>query len=435
MAQTSRPLPGTAFAAILLAGTTLAGRPSHAEVKATLTDRFEQIVSTFMGDPAANVDIDMKHVLDTWRAQKPKPLEDLTADDARRQPTPIEAAAILLKNQGKPLTPSAIDVKDITFPGPDGSLKARIYTPNGQAPDKPRPVVVFYHGGGFVLENGASTDATSRALAGTGFIVIAPDYRLAPENKFPAAQNDSLSAYKWVLENAASFGGEPDKIALAGEGAGGLLAADTAIAARDGKLQKASALVLITPAAGINLKTNSWMEDSAARPWNDKAVAWALNLYLPKPDDKNDPRIDLVGKTDVDNLPPTIIVTAEIDPLRSDGERLGGKLRIATVPVAMRDYAGVTHDFFGMGEAVEKAATAQRFVSDELKKAFAPKVNDAVALEDLGIAPYPEAPGPAVAPAPERLAVPKVTQQIDKAAKAGPQAVPGGMAPAPAPKP
>jgi len=394
MIRVTRPLLTAAFAVSLVP--TLA----RAEVKATWKDRVDQIIATFMGDPAAGVDIDLKHVLDRWREMKPKPFEDLSVSDARRQPTPIEAAASLLKDEGETLDPFKIDEKDVTYPGPDGELKARIYTPAGES-DQPRPVVIFFHGGGFVLENEASTEASSRAIAGTGdFIVVAPDYRLAPEHKFPAAPDDALAAYKWVLANAASFGGDPDRVALAGEGAGAQLAADTAIAARDGHLQKADALVLITPAAGINLKTNSWIEDSTARPWNKKAVEWAFAHYLPTADTKFDPRIDLVGAANVDGLPPTTIVTAEDDPLRSDGERLGGKLKIATVPVEMRDYPGVTHDFFGMGVAVAKAAEAQRFVAEQLEKAFKPKGNPALALEQLGIAPYPQAPDPATAPPP-----------------------------------
>ncbi len=372
--------------------------PARAEVRPTLRDRVDQVISTFTGDPAANVDYDLKHVLDTWRGLGPKPLETLSVADARRQPMPIEAAALLLKNHGLKLDTYDIAIKDVDFPGPGGQLTARVYTPvadPGTPADAPRPVVVFYHGGGFVLENRASTDATSRAIAGgAGVIVIAPDYSLAPERKFPAAQADALAAYKWVLGNAGSFGGDPGRVALAGEGAGAMLAADAAVAAYHDKLPEASALVLITPVAGINLKTNSWMEDSAARPWNDKAVAWAFNLFLPKPEDKYDPRVDIVGKADVRGLPPTTIVTAEVDPLRSDGERLGGKLQIATVPVAIRDYPGVTHDFFGMGMAVEKAAEAQSFVAQQLRIAFGPKGNAALALEDLGIAPYPESPGP-----------------------------------------
>ena len=243
------------------------------------------------------------------------------------------------------------------------------------------------------------SQAAARAIAGAaGVIVVTPDYRLAPEHQFPAAQEDSLSAYQWVLANAASFGGDPSKVALAGEGAGGLLAADTAIAAHADKLQKAAALILIAPAAGIDLKTNSWMEDSAARPWNKKAVEWALGSYLPKPADKNDPLIDLVGNADVTGLPPPTIVTAEIDPLRSDGERFGGKLKRATVPVHLRDYPGVTHDFFGMGGVVEKAAMAQAFVAEQLKAAFAPRSDDTLALETMGISPYPLASDPATAP-------------------------------------
>ena len=388
-------VPTKSAAAVLLAACLLASvgpAPAQAEVKATFRDRVDQIIATFTGNPAANVDIDLKHVLDTWRGMGQKPLETLSVADARRQPTPIEAAALLLKNHGLVLDSYDIATRDISIPTAGGSLRARVYTPagGGGAKDEPRPVVVFYHGGGFVLENGVSTDATSRAIAGSaGAVVIAPAYALAPEQKFPAAQVDALNAYKWVLANAASFGGNPRKIALAGEGAGALLAADTAIAAHHDKISEASALVLITPVAGINLKTNSWLEDSAARPWNDKAVAWAFNMFLPIPGDRYDPRIDIVGHADVNGLPPTTIVTAEIDPLRSDGERLGGKLQIATVPVAIRDYPGVTHDFFGMGMAVEKAAEAQVFVARQLKIAFEPKGNAAVALEDLGIAPYP----------------------------------------------
>ena len=373
--------------------------PARAAVKPTFRDRVDQLIATFTGDPAANVDYDLKHVLDTWRGMGPKPLETLSVADARRQPTPIEAAALLLKNHNLKLDTYDIATKDVSFPSPAGPLKARIYTPaagTGTPANAPKPIVVFYHGGGFILENGASTDATSRAIAGgAGAIVIAPDYSLAPEHKFPAAQADALAAYKWVIENAASFGGDPERVALAGEGAGAMLAADTAIAVHHDKFTEPAALVLITPVAGINLKTNSWLEDSGARPWNDKAVAWAFNLFLPNPEDKHDPRIDIVGAADVHGLPPTTIVTAEDDPLRSDGERLGGKVQVATVPVAIRDYPGVTHDFFGMGMAVEKAAEAQKFVAQQLRNAFEPKGNAALALDDLGIAPYPEAPNPA----------------------------------------
>ena len=121
------------------------------------------------------------------------------------------------------------------------------------------------------------------------------------------------------------------------------------------------------------MKTASYLQDAAARPWSEKAVLWAFNLVLTDPNEKHDPRIDLIGHGNMDGLPPTAIITAEVDPLRSDGERLGGKLKLATVPVEMRDYPGVTHDFFGMGAAVEEAARAQRFAADQLKAMFDPK--------------------------------------------------------------
>ena len=361
-------LPG----AVLLAGSLLFPAAANAE-KATLRDRFDQIVATFLRDPAAGVDIDLKHVLDTWRSLGPKPLETLSVEDARRQPTPIEAAALLMKKQGRTLDPFKVETRDVTFPGPAGSMKARVFLPAGAA-GTPRPVVLFFHGGGFVLENGASTDVTSRALAGTsGMIVVAPDYRLAPEAKFPAAADDAVAAYAWVLANAGTFGGDPAKVALAGEGAGGMLAVDTGMAARERKMPRPVAQLLITPAAGIDMGTPSYLQDAAARPWSEKAVMWAFGLTLADPAQKHDPRIDLIGQGNMDGMPPTTIITAEVDPLRSDGERLGGKLKLATVPVELRDYPGVTHDFFGMGAAVEKAAEAQRFASDQLKAAMAPK--------------------------------------------------------------
>lgn len=364
--------------------------------KPTIKDRFDQVLATFLGDPAANVDIDMKHVLDTWRGMNPKPLEDLTPEEARRQPSPVEAATKLLAEHGTSLEPAGIATKDLEVDGAEGRLKARLFAPTAPNSDgKRRPLIVFYHGGGFVLANDAGSTASARALAATtGAMVLAADYRLAPEHKFPAAPDDALAVYKWALANLDTLGADPKRVALAGEGAGGMLAVDTAVAARDARLPGAAALALITPAAGIDLKTNSWIEDSTARPWNKAAVEWALRQYLPTPQSINDPRIDLVGKADLDGLPPTIIVTAEDDPLRSDGERLGGKLRRATVPVEMRDYPGVTHDFFGMGAAVKKAATAERFVGEVLTRYFNPPPQEAMALQRMGVAPYPEAPDP-----------------------------------------
>ncbi|WP_158807109.1 alpha/beta hydrolase [Beijerinckia sp. L45] len=363
----------TLIAAMFSATAILAASSASAKVTPTLKDRFDQILATFMGDPSAGVDVDMKHVLDMWRSMGPQKLETLTPDEARKQPTPIEAAAKLLQQAGQTLDPFKVTTKDLTFNGPGGVMKVRVYLPADDGVGKPRPVVVFYHGGGFVLENAMSTDVTSRALAGTsGFIVVAPDYRLAPDAKFPAAPEDAVAAYAWVLANAASFGGDPARVALAGEGAGGMLAVDTSMAARDRKLPMPAAQILITPAAGIDMKTASYLQDAAARPWSEKAVRWAFGQFLANPAEANDPRIDMIGKGTMDGLPPTTIITAEIDPLRSDGERLGGKLKLATVPTELRDYPGVTHDFFGMGAAVEKAALAQRFAADRLKAAFAP---------------------------------------------------------------
>jgi len=329
------------------------------DMQPTLKDRLDQILATFMGDPSAGVDIDMKHVLDLWRSLGPKPLETLSATEARKQPTPIEAAAMLVKREGRALDPFTVTTTDVTFPGPDGPMKARVYVPDGDAGGAPRPVVVFFHGGGFVLDNAMSTDVSSRAIAGTaGMIVVAPDYRLAPESKFPAAQEDAIAAYAWVLKNAARFGGDPKRVAIAGEGGGGMLAVDTSMAARDRKMPMPVAQILITPAAGIDMKTASYLQDAAARPWSEKAVLWAFGLFLSDPKQKYDPRIDMIGSGDMDGLPRTTIVTAEIDPLRSDGETYARLVQQTGTPVSYGCFAGQLHGFHMVGGLYPAAVAA-----------------------------------------------------------------------------
>lgn len=316
-----------------------------------------------------DIDPDMKKVLDAFDSLNPKPIETLTPAEARKQPTPADAVAKVLKDEGK--TPAevkpALITQDIQIPGPAGNIKARIYTPEGKGPF---PVIVYYHGGGFVIADLNTYDASARALADKAkAIVVSSDYRQAPEHPFPASHEDAFAAYEWVLKNAKTFNGDPVRIAVAGESAGGNLAANVSIMARDKKIQLPVHQVLIYPLAGTNMNTASYIQNADAKPLNKQMMAWFFKQELKTAADWKNPKINLVD-ADLSQLPPTTLITATSDPLQSEGETLGAKMKAAGVKVKSEDYDGVTHEFFGMDSVVENAKEAQNFVAKQLKSAF-----------------------------------------------------------------
>lgn len=323
-------------------------------------------------DPLFRADLDMKRVMESFAVLEPKPIETLTPQEARKQPTPADAVKSQLEAEAKSTAPEGgVRVRDLTYPGPGGPLAVRIYMPEGADQKSPLPVIVYYHGGGWVLAGLDAYDASPRAIAKqTNAIVVSAEYRQAPEHKFPAAHEDAVAAYRWVLDNAASWGGDPRRIAVMGEGSGGNLAINVAIAARNQNLQKPVQQVLIYPIAGVNMSTRSYEANVNARPLNKPAMNWLFAQVIKSDRDKEDPRLDLVGKADLKDLPPATIVTAEIDPLRTEGQSLASKLRQQGVNADARDYTGVTHDFFGMGSLVSQAREAQIAVAKDLKAAF-----------------------------------------------------------------
>ncbi|HEY0194843.1 MAG TPA: alpha/beta hydrolase fold domain-containing protein, partial [Kofleriaceae bacterium] len=185
------------------------------------------------------------------------------------------------------------------------------------------------------------------------------------------------AAYKWVRATAASWGGDPDRIAVAGESAGANLAIDTAIKVRDDKAGPVAHMLLVYPVAGKDMATPSYLANADAKPLNKPMMQWFVKQTFAKPDQAADPRIDLVDRTDLAGLPTATVVTAEIDPLRSEGQALASKLKAAGVKVDALDVTGVTHEFFGMGAVVAKAkstlATAAKDVKSSLASAPAKK--------------------------------------------------------------
>ncbi len=311
----------------------------------------------------------MQAVLDELKALGAKPIHTLSVPEARQQASPADAAVAVQRDRKIPAGPEAkIATKDFSIPTANGALLARAYVPAGQGPF---PMVVYFHGGGWVIADLNTYDATPRALAfGANAVVVSVEYRHGPEHKFPAGHEDAIAAYKWLVENGGTLNADSTRVAVAGESAGGNLAANVALAAKEQKLTAPVHQLLVYPVAGKDMETPSYKENENAVPLAKKDMAWFVKEALPSMDAAADPRIDLVNRTDLAGLPPATIILAEIDPLRSEGEKLGAALEKAGVAVNERLFAGVAHEFFGMGKVVPEAKQAMDLAVADLKKAF-----------------------------------------------------------------
>ena len=315
---------------------------------------------------------DMATVLTTLKSLNGKPIESLTPSEARQQPTVADAVKAVLTAKGKDTDPSklvpGVTSMDTTIPSAAGALPVRVYTPTGSGPF---PVVVYFHGGGWVIANKEVYDGGARGLSkASKAVVVSVDYRLAPEAKFPAAWDDALAAYKYVSMNAAKMHGDPKNLAIAGESAGGNLAISTAVSAMAAGLAAPKAVIAVYPVAQTgNMMTASYVDSAAAKPLNKAMIGWFVDKLLASPADKTDPRLDVVHAK-LAGLPPVTIINAQIDPLRSDGEMLEQALKQAGVTVERKVYSGVAHEFFGAAAVVKEAQEAQMFAGEKLKAAF-----------------------------------------------------------------
>ena len=315
-------------------------------------------------------DPEMKTVLDALASLGGKPIETLSPEEARKQPTPADAVKKVLTQQGKSSAPEPVGkVENRTIPGPAGQIPIRIYWPQGSGPF---PIVFYIHGGGWVIANLDTYDSSARALTNAAqAVVVSTHYRQAPEHKYPAAHDDAFAAYQWVLKNAESLKGDPARVAVAGESAGGNMAAVVSIRARDQKVALPVHQLLVYPVAGTDMNTESYQENANAKPLNKAMMAWFAKHYLDAAAMKGNPEINLATRKDLKGLPATTVVTADIDPLRSEGQMLAKALEQAGVAVTSRNFEGSTHEFFGMGAVVPDAKEAVAFASGELKKSFA----------------------------------------------------------------
>ncbi len=241
--------------------------------------------------------------------------------------------------------------------GPGGKLRLRIYAPRAIGP---HPLVVFFHGSGFVLCSLDTHDGMCRNLcAGADCLVVSVDYRLAPEHKFPAALDDCVVATRWAVAHAAEFGADPARTVLAGDSAGGNLAAAAALRLRDEGGPPLRGQLLIYPVTDYHTPgTPSYRENAEGYGLTRDTMEWFWGHYLADPADAENPYASPLKAPDLSRLPPALVQTAEYDPLRDEGERYAARLRDAGVPVEASRWAGMNHGFLFWVGVVDRAGDA-----------------------------------------------------------------------------
>ncbi|MCK8493522.1 alpha/beta hydrolase [Spirosoma sp. RP8] len=319
---------------------------------------------------APDMDPQMLSIIEELGRLNPTPLYTLSPQEARMRPSVKDAVNSLLDKNKIVAPKSNVSISQRMIPGWGGTpIRIVVYTPAGASSSA--PVIVYMHGGGWVIASPEVYESSSVALAqNTGAVVVSVDYRLAPENKFPTAHEDSYAAYKWVKENAASISGNPAKVAVAGESAGGNMAVTVSMMARDRGLALPVHILSVYPVANNDLTTESYNKYANAMPLSRPLVEWFVDKYFRSPADGDTPYISLVDVADLRGLPPTTIIAAEIDPLQTEGMQLRDKLGSQGVKVDYRLYTGVTHEFFGTYAIVKKAEEAQAFAAMQLRDAF-----------------------------------------------------------------
>lgn len=310
----------------------------------------------------------MRRVLDALAELAPAPLERLDPEAARRRPGLADAARKVL---GGPLPRLGVATHDFTLPGAAGPLAARAYRPERPADGEAAlPAVLYFHGGGWVIGDLDAYDAAPRAMAAlTGALVVSCRYRQGPEHRFPAAHEDAWAAWRWLCAEAPGLGADPSRLALMGEDAGATLACATAIRARDEDAPAPLHLGLVCPVASDDLRSTACLRNARARPVGRATLQWFAAHAFEDPAQMADPRVSLV-RADLIGLPPATVVCAEIDPLLDQGEALAECLEQSGVEVRRKTFHGSTHGFFGLAAVLPDAAVAQRFVADDLKRAF-----------------------------------------------------------------
>ena len=307
------------------------------------------------------LDPQAKAVLDQFASMGGPQLHEMSVAQARELILGMVALA------GEP--ESVARIENRTVPGPAGEIPVRIYAPVGTAPF---PVLVYFHGGGWVIGNLDTHDGICRSLANrVGCLVVSVDYRLAPEHRFPAAPEDCYAATRWLAEHAGSLGGDKGRIAVGGDSAGGNLAAVVALMARDRGGPKLAFQLLVYPATDTDFETRSYRENSEGYFLTRADMVWFWNHYAPRDEDRRNPYAAPLRAASLRGLPPALVITAEFDPLCDDGNAYAARLREDGVPVRLSQQDGLIHGFFQMGAVIDRGRASVDEASRALKDAFA----------------------------------------------------------------
>jgi acetyl esterase len=307
------------------------------------------------------LDPNVRLLLEAIAAQGDPPLETLEPSEARR------LAAESLRPVAGTAEPVS-SVEDLRIPGPEGDIPIRVYTPNVSAP---RPAMVYFHGGGWVVCDLDTHDIVCRAIARrAGAVVVSVDYRLAPEHKFPAAVVDCYAATAWVAANSTKLGINPKRIAVGGDSAGGNLGAVVSLKSRDEDGPAIALQAMVYPVTDLSsFATPSYQEFAEGYQLTKAEMEWFRDQYLGSMLDAQCPYASPLLARDLRGLPPALIITAECDPLRDEGEAYAKRLQQAGMAVTYTCYAGMIHPFFSLSGAIPQALDAIQQVADAVRSA------------------------------------------------------------------
>ena len=263
--------------------------------------------------------------------------------------------------------PALPRIEDIRIPGPAGEIPARLYAPS--AATTPQPAVVYFHGGGWVQGDLETHHGLCARLAKhAGAVVVAVDYRLAPEHKFPAAVEDCLAAYRWLRAKGRDVGADTSRVAVAGDSAGGNLSAVVSQLAASGGVPVPTCQVLIYPAVDFSLDTGSHKDLVDGHVIPRDRILWYMEQYLRNEADKADLRASPLRAASLKSQPPAMIVTAGFDPLRDEGRAYGDRLREAGVDVVYREYPGQIHAFVSLTKAIPQGMACTLEIAEFLRR-------------------------------------------------------------------